>query len=288
MSEFDMDLDNEIGLGDEDKDKVQSNKFEWYKAEKGRTDLVSIVYFHTYEFNAVKKARVAARAAGKDLTTEQMKEVAAKTRSALATKLGKSVDELSDVDLLDTSEVAFKVHDVVFSKEHKIGALSRIGKDGIEADALWKKLGEPKTQVSTLLLKYPTNSEGEIDRDRLAKGWKLIPWKFGTDKYDMIKKVNKTLSKNGLSISGQDLKIDCSDTTFQKITLEGEGQAIWTKNEAFKQKVLAKAVEIINSGRLVPAKDMSTDELREKLGLAPVRAGNDVSTEDFSNILASV
>jgi hypothetical protein len=61
--------------------------------------------------------------------------------------------------------------------------------------------------------------------------------------------------------------------------------AIWQKSENFKQQVLAKAVSFYP--KLVPFREMTTDQLRAKLGLGG-SAVQDVSGGDFTDLLDSV
>lgn len=293
MSDIDNfdDFSNDIGLGDEDKDKIKSNRIDWYKGEKGRTDRVAIVYFNRHDVKQILNAKRKG-----SVTPEQAKELAEKVKGLLATKLSKSVAELTDVDMLDTSEIRMKTYSLHF--QEGVGAvLSGLGKGDAEADKVWSKLAPPKTTVTTLLLQYRTDKEGDIDKEHLlraAKGegygtsWKLIPWKFtGDEKYNRIRKLNKGLQENGLSIAGQDLSITCQETKFQKMDINLAGPALWQKSEKFKHVVLAKALEMYDN--LAPGREMSTEELRIKLGLGGgTSLGTDVSSDDFSKLLDQV
>jgi hypothetical protein len=276
-------VDSDIGLGDEDKGKVQSNQLEWYKGEKGRTDRVALVYFNTVDTTI--RRRVLQQKP--DLTVDQQRTVIVKARAQLAERLGKSVDQLDQVDLLDTTEARFKTVTASFKKEVGYVAWPKVIPPGEEK--IWAKAGERKDYVLTILLWYPTDREGDVDKDRL-KHFRVLPWRFAPEKYDIFRKINKGLLADGSSISQIDLNFSCSDTQYQKISITPAGSAIYTKNPQLKRLVLEKAIAMYQ--KLNPFKEMTIDELREKLGMPPAGGGSgsskDFSGEDFSNVLEGV
>ena len=276
-------VDSDIGLGDEDKGKVQTNQLEWYKGEKGRTDRVALVYFNSLDTTIRRKVLQQKP----DITIEQQKGVILKARAQLAEKLGKSVDALDNVDLLDTSEARFKTVTASLKKEIGYVAWPKVIPPGEEK--IWAKAGERKDYVITVLLWYPTDREGEVDKERL-KHFRVMPWRFAPEKYDIFRKINKGLLEGGSSISHIDLNFSCSDTQYQKITITQAGPAIYTKNPQLKRLVLEKATLLYP--KLNPFRELTIDELREKLGMPPVgggtTSGSDFSGEDFTNVLNGV
>jgi hypothetical protein len=288
MADFDdadlPSVDNDdIGLGDEDKDKVHSNQLEWYKGEKGRTDRVALVYFNTVDQTVLRKALKAKP----DLTKDQQRTLLGKARAQLAEKLGKTADQLEKADLLDVSEARFKA--VTGSYKQGLGYVSWPKNMSAEEERVWKKAGERKDYVCTVLLWYPTDRDGEIDKDRLPKQWRVIPWRMAPEKWQDLRKINRGLQESGSSVSQIDLNLSCSDTNYQKITITPSGPAIYLRAANFKKTVLEKA-ELLYS-KLNPFREMSTDELREKLGLMPAGGaapGSDYAGEDFGNILGNV
>jgi len=170
-------------------------------------------------------------------------------------------------------------------------ALSRLGKDGPEADAVWKRLPEPKPYFSTLLLIYPTDEQGNLNKDAFvgqAKDgtFKLVPWRFGNKTYEEIWKLNDGLRENTLSLGSQDIKLECKDPKYQNISVSFAGAALWQKNDTIRQQVLAKAIGMYGD-KLMPFREMTTDQLRAKLGLGG-SAAQDVSSEDFNTMLENV
>lgn len=290
MSDYDYgEFEDDVGL-DADGKKFFGQRDEWLKMTKGQILRAAFLYFHPFDANAVAAARGAAKKDSKTLSKEEIVAVAKKALEERAKALStaettRAVDTLTEVDKLDLSSVHFKK----FMGHYQEGlgfVLSRLDKDGPEANAVWKRLPEPKLYFSTLLLVYPTDREGNIDREGIKRGeWRVIPWRFSKQIYEDIWKQNEGLRENGLSLAGQDIKLECKDPQFQKIGVSFVGAAVWQKSDNFKGQVLAKAVPFYS--KLVPFREMSTDQLRAKLGLGG-SAVQDVSGGDFTELLDQV
>lgn len=290
MTDMDIDIDlemgddSDIGLGEEDKNKV-GNQIDWYKGEKGRTDRVALLYFNNIKQTTLRKALKAKP----DITKEQQKSVLIQTLQKLAEKLGKSIDQLDDVDMLDLNEARFKT--VSASFKQGIGYVEWPKKLTSEEEKVWKKLGDKRSYVFTVLMQYPTDREGEIDKDRLSKNWRVLPWRFSSDKYDVLRKINKGLGESGAMISGIDLNFACTDATYQKITITQAGPSLYQKSDKFRRLVLEKALPLYEKLGL---RQLTTDELREKLGMGAGSSGGGSSGggydagEDFSSIIQNI
>jgi hypothetical protein len=278
--------ENDVGL-DEESRKYTQPREEWLKMTKGQVLRGAFVYFHTVDMNTVARAKAAAKAKSETLSVEQMKAVGKKALEERAAALSKSVDQLSVSDRLDMSEARFK--SLKGHYQQGLGyVISRLGKDGPDADAVWKKLDEPKQYFTTLLLLYPTNQKGDIgdaEKARIATDWRLIPWRFGKQQFERIWKLNAGLKENNLSIATQDIKLECKDAQYQNIEVTFAGAAIWQRNEKFKQMVLGKAIESYD--KLIPFREMTTDQLRSKLGIGGP-AVSDVAAGDFGDMLENV
>lgn len=281
------DFDQDVGLEAEDKKKVNSNNQDWLKMIKGQTLLAAFLYFHTVDANAVKIVKAEARKASRQPTPEEIKAAAAKALEARCAAMvpPKTIDQLTPDERLDLGTVQFKSCKAHY--QQGLGfALSRLGLDGADADVVWKKLPEAKQYFSTLLLIYPMTREGKHDIEAIKRGeWKIVPWRFGPGTYDEIYNLNDGLRGNQMSIANQDIKLECKDTQYQNMKVSFVGKAVWQTNDKFKKMVLTKALEFY--GKLVPFREMTTDQLRAKLGLggSPVQ---DVTGEDFTGLLDNV
>jgi hypothetical protein len=283
-SEYDAGLDEEGR-------KYTQQRQEWLKMNKGQVIRAAFVYFHTVNKNAVEKARTEAVEKKTSITIEQASEIGRTALTTRATALTKSVDQLTPIDRLDLSEV--KMKRMWFHYQDGLGyVISRLGKDGPEADAVWKKLPEPKITFTTLLLIYPTDRQGNIDKEKLASNWHIIPWRFHKGVYEGIWKLNKGLEENGTSIASQDVKLECKVQEYQNIDVQFCGPAVWQKSPKFKEVVLAKAMELYD--KLIPFREMTTDQLRSKLGMggsavsSTGMGGDATSATDFADLLENV
>jgi hypothetical protein len=285
--------DNEYDAGlDDEGRKYMQQRQEWLKMNKGQIVRASFVYFHTVNKNAVAKVIVEAneKKTAKP-TPEQCIEIGRKALEARAVALSKSADQLTPIDRLDLTEV--KMKRMWFHYQEGLGyCISRLGKDGPEADAVWKKLPEPKITFTTLLLVYPTDRQGNIDKEKLATGWHIIPWRFHKGVYEGIWKLNKGLEENGTSIASQDVKLECKVQEYQNIDVQFCGPAVWQKSPKFKEVVLGKAMELYD--KLIPFREMTTDQLRSKLGMGGSAVGSAgiggdaTSGTDFADLLENV
>ena len=283
--------ETDVGL-DEDGKKFLQPRDEWLKMTKGQCLRAAFVYFHTIDKNTVTKAMTEAAKKSEKLTPEAVKTLARKVLEERGTALSKAPDQLTEQDRLDLSEVKMKKFWGTY--QQGLGfVVNRLGKDGPEADAVWKKIAEPKLYFTTLLILYPTNAQGDItdaEKTRLTTDWKIIPWRFGKKTYENIWKLNNGLKSNGMGIHSQDIKLECKDDKYQQIDVSFVGAAIWQKHEKFRNLVLSKAMPFYD--KLIPFREMTTDQLRSKLGIggsAVSTTGADAASGgDFTDLLDQV
>jgi len=272
--------DDDVGLGAEDKKHARSNQLDWFKGEKGRTYRVSLVYFNPLEAAVVRAVKKKNPAATKE-------EIVAAVQAQFAKKaeaLGKSVDQLTESDKLDLTNVRFKKIEAHY-KEGVGYVVSRLGKDGSEADQVWKSLGDVKTYFTTCLIVYPTTREGEPIKEQLATNWTVVPWRFSNKVFRRLHEVAESLRSNDLNICMQDLSLKCTNTEYQNFDIDGAGKAIW-RNEKIQSRVLEKAFPIYE--KLVPFRELSTADLKLKLGISD-GGGVDTSMDgDFGNLMDQV
>lgn len=287
--EYEYDTEGDVSLDVDEKNVGGATTEEFKMTHKGQTVRAAFVYFHTVDANAVSAAVKKAKAGGKNLSKEEIVEVAKAALAKRAETAGKPVDKLTAADKLDLGVAHFKSMKAHY--QDGIGfVMSRLGKDGADADAIWKRLGDPRAYFSTLLLIYPTNSEGGLNKEEFGaqvKGGKLklIRWRFGKKTYDGIWKQNDALRANNIALASQDVNLECKEPKYQNIEVSATGPAIWLKNDVVKAAVLAQAVGMYD--KLIPFREMTTDQLRAKLGLG-TSGSDDVSSGDFQDMLDQV
>jgi hypothetical protein len=280
---FDSDygMEDDVGL-DEDSKPVNDRDL-WLKMTKGQVLRVSFVYFHPIDLNFVNRSRVDAKKKGQTLTPDQIRTIGQKAIAERAGSLSKMPDSLTQVDRLDLTEVKFKK--MMASYQQGLGfVVNRLGKDGPDADAVWRKISEPKVYYSTLLFVYPTDRAGNIDRERLPTEWVLVPWRFGNRVYEDIWKLHAGLKDNGMGLHTQDLRLECKDAQYQNINVSFVGPALWQRSDKFRNVVLAKAIGMYD--KLVPFREMTTDQLRAKLGLGGSAVSDTSVTAEIGDFAA--
>lgn len=277
-------VEDDIGLEEEGKEEFKRDSDNWFKMEKGQIVRAALVYFHTVDANAVMRAKKA----NKGITADEMRSLA---RQALETRAGslqpaKSVDTLTGIERLDLGEIKMKRFD--FHYQQGLGyVLSRMGKDGPEGDRVWSKLEQPKRGYSTVLLLYPMKgSTGEIIKEKITTDYVVSPWRFSKQVYEDIWKLNAGLKENGILLSSQDVKLECKDKQYQKISISIAGPAIWQKSEKFRNVVLEQAMAWYP--KLVPFREMTTDQLRAKLGFGGPAVSDVSAGGDFTELLDNV
>jgi hypothetical protein len=272
--------DEDVGLDEEDRKHVTSNRIPWFKGEKGKKYRVGLVYFNPVAISIAKAMKKKDPEVSKEKVLEAVKTVFSKR----AGELGKSVDELQDHEKLDLNNVRFKK--ILAHYKQGVGyVLSRLGKDGADADAVWKMMGPLKVYFTTVLVVYPTNNSGSVIKEQLTTNSTVIPWRFSNRLYETLHEVANSLRENDLSISNQDLALTCTNTDYQNFDIHGAGKAIWRLNKDFQSHVLSQAHALYE--KLVPFREMSTADLKIQLGLGG-DAGEDVGADDFDGILDGV
>jgi len=301
MSDDDLELSTDYSFDDDaslepDQKNAGRDRQEWFKlGNKGQMVRAAFVYLYTVDANAVQKAM---KEGTKRLSREETIAVAKAALTKRAQDLGKSVSQLSAIERLDTTVAHFKSLKAHYHED--VGyVISRYGKDGPDADLVWKRAGAVKTYFTTLLLIYPTDSEGSINKEALANQvhtnkLKLVPWRFSGKTYDEIYGVNEGLRDNGLSLASQDVKITSDNPKFHGVKVVAAGPATWQRNDKMKTAVLTGALNLYD--KLNPFREMTTEQLREKLGGSSGNSshsgdeggGADASADNFNDMLSGV
>jgi hypothetical protein len=290
-SQYESAFENDVGL-DADGKKFFSSNDNWLKLQKGQTLRAALLYYHPVDMTAVKALMAKAREEKRKPTPEEIQECAKKALEARAASFSpaKTIDQLTPAEKLDRTLAQFKK--MLVHYQDGLGyALSKLGKCPPEEEAVWKKLPEPKFQFSTVLLVYPCDNNGVLDAEQLKAGARrILPWRFNQQTFEEIWNLNEGLQGNGLTIANQDLKIECKESKqkYPVVKVSFLGKAIWQQSEKFANVVLNEAMPLYP--KLVPFREMTTTELRQKLGLGggAASAVADVTGEDFTGLLDNV
>jgi hypothetical protein len=150
--------------------------------------------------------------------------------------------------------------------------------------------GPPKQAVATIMVVWPSDSRGRLDAEafKRGEGYKVVAWVFAADKYDQLKRRNDEHPLNEC-----DMILACTDTQFQKMDISPARESLFRKlyeSQNEKGKSIAKAIldEVENvekNLRQTLARDLTLDQLREKMGGATAGPVADASGEDVDGLL---
>lgn len=145
-----------------------------------------------------------------------------------------------------------------------------------------------RTAIATAVVVWPTMSNGKLDADLFKRdGGQVMTWVFGVDKYKQIEP-NHVQHPFG----GNDLIITCTDSQFQKMSFVSAPDNLFRElvSGKFSEKMGSRGQEIMNDVndlvggiRNEIAREMTLDQIREKLGGAassPVEDSNNVGDVD--------
>lgn len=128
-----------------------------------------------------------------------------------------------------------------------------------------KIAGAPsKMAVATLVIKWPTDSKGSLNKARFQNGdFQVCSWIFSADKFRAIE-----LNHREFPLGSADLMVSCIDTQYQKITTSPCRESMFRKlleagkADSLLQQIADAAVDLPRE----LAQDLTLDQLREKLG----------------------
>lgn len=280
---FDYDDENDVDL--DTAKKAPSNRVERFKGEQGVTYRVALMYFHPLSQTLAKAAKAKAKKEGTEVDKASVKAAYDKLLAKQAEELGKSVDELAEWEKLDTKRPQFKK----YRSHYKEGVgivLSRLGKDGPEADKVWAMLGDPSEYYSTALLVYATDREGNVDMESVLSRSYVKPYRFSNGVYNRLIEINQKLKSLGHSLATFDLMMKCKNDKFQNFDIDFAEQAIWVKSKKVREKFLPLAHSLYP--KIVDAREISTADLRNKLGIGGDSGSDVADDEEMEDLLDSV
>jgi hypothetical protein len=131
--------------------------------------------------------------------------------------------------------------------------------------------GPPKQAVATILIVWPTDKQGRLDKEKFGKGegWEVKPWVFSAERYDQLRRRNEQFPLHEF-----DLTMACTDSQYQKMDLSPCRESLFTKlaaggndkAKAIVEAILAEVADAEKGIRNDMARDLSLDKIREKMG----------------------
>jgi hypothetical protein len=264
-----------------------SNRIERFKGETGKTYRCALLYFHPLAYTLKKALEKKAARDGKAFDPAAYKETVGKALAKRAAELEKDVTALEEWEKLDWSNAQFKKYLSYYHTD--VGSvLSRLGKDGPEADKVWKALGDAREYYSTIGLFYPLDASGNVDTKNIVRDAYVKLWRFSKGTFNALISKNEMLGSYNQSLANSDLRLHCKAAQYQTFDIDPAGSALWLKSASVRDKFLPMAHALY--GKLIDARELSTAEVREKLNLASGGgdSGTDVAEDEIEDILSNV
>jgi len=125
----------------------------------------------------------------------------------------------------------------------------------------------PRTRIASVIVVWPTDKSGIIDKSRLAAGdAEVQPWVFSGDKYKSLVQIH-----NEFPFSNHDFTASCSDANFQKMTFTPCKDSLLRalmgnpKAETIVRDMISKAQMISGNINDHVGREMTIQQIREKL-----------------------
>ena len=153
-----------------------------------------------------------------------------------------------------------------------------------------KLAGKPPTQrVATIIVVWPLDSDGKLDKKRLRDG-KVFPWVFSGDKYNSLK-----ANHGEFPFGEHDVTITCTDTQYQKMSFspcrDSVLKAILSNPKAkeLAAKLMGQVAAIAENLKDEVGREMPVAEVREKLagggGSAAAASTSPVADADIDDMV---
>jgi hypothetical protein len=132
------------------------------------------------------------------------------------------------------------------------------------------RFGEARMKLATIVVQYPTDTNGTIDKARLKNGEiKVMVWKISPEKFKQLRAVHEDFP-----LTFHDVKVTCTDDKFQKQTFTPTAnEALWRQVPELRERVLAEVAQV--AATLDLGRKLTWDEIRSKMG-EEVEAAPDV------------
>lgn len=140
-----------------------------------------------------------------------------------------------------------------------------------------------KLRCGVVIVQYSTDRKGEILK---PFDYTLKVWIFGEDKYVRIRNYNKALP-----IAENDIMIDCSDATFQKLSFDPATGSMWQKDQlGWKDEIIEEAAQLEEKLPRFMGKVLTDDEIREAVGGSAAAAGANLTgtEQDLDAVLGNM
>lgn len=144
--------------------------------------------------------------------------------------------------------------------------------------------GTPKMTVATVVVVWPTDKNGTIDKNRMKNGeCDVIPWVFSKRKYSELKAV-----ASEWPLGEHDLKITCTEEQYQQTTLtncrENFLYKLQQKGGTTFTDIMERVESVANDLNSFIGNEYTVDQLKEKMGMATA-SPTENTTEEVDDLI---
>lgn len=214
----------EFGL--DESEVVKTNDLEMFKqSANSKRHILSLISFKKHSDKVLAKKEREAMEEGRAFTDANRAEIIAKVDEKIAEKLGKKVNELTEVDRLDISSPRFGVANTHYVEG--VGSFRCLSK-GRNREICCNKYGDPSQSIATIVMTYPTDRDGLIDKDLLhqQKYVNFYVWRMTPKKFQQVNQSYTDARDDGKSTINLRVTLD-GDEKYQKQKIEVQGNATW-------------------------------------------------------------
>lgn len=214
----------EFGL--DEPEVVKFNDLEMFKQSANqKKHLVSIISFKKHSDKVLQKKEREAHEEGRPFTDADRAEIIAKVDEKIAEKLGKKVSDLTEVDRLDINSPRFGT-----TNTHYVDGVGsfRCLSSRTNREICCNKYGDPSQSIATIILSYPTDRQGQLDKEllRQQKYCNFYVWRMTPKKFQQVNQAYSDARSDGKSTINLRVTLD-GDEKYQKQKIEVQSSATW-------------------------------------------------------------
>lgn len=151
-----------------------------------------------------------------------------------------------------------------------------------------EKLGPAKNRLACLVVKYKTNKDGTLkknDAGGMPFDYEVMEWVFTEAKYTSLKTLH-----NEWNLKEHDIMVTLKGTEqFQDLEFTPCKESVWQMKPEFKDQIWGDSESIRANLKKSLGQDLSTDEIKELLGLEVAQPQDVIQSEsELNDILAEV
>jgi hypothetical protein len=260
-SVFEFGFDEPTVIKNQAMDRFKQNR----PGQKDRISIVSFKRVHDGIFAAKMREK------GSPLSDAEKVDLTAKIDKKIAEQLGKSADDLTEVDRLDIKSPKF-----AFAWTHYRDGLGSIrclshreGKNVIKSELCCNKMGDADQTVGMVVMSYPVKDGIQADEELLAakKYVNFYIWRMTAKKFRQIEDVYKEARGEDKFTIDLIVTLD-GDPKYQKQVITAGSSAVWAKGKMDSDVRNWVLDQSLRSWKHVPSNlgyDMKLERLKEKL-----------------------